>query len=358
MKKGLELEERALEALRRCLLDISFVKDFEIKRIDNAPFDLLVNLVLPQGQYSILIEIKSNGEPRSISNASFMLSRVQKEYSDSYLLIIAPYIAPHSSKILMEDGIGYIDFAGNCHIEFNNIYIHVGGHKNPFPENRGLRTAFSPKASRVIRVLLSQGLRIWKIEELAREANVSVGHVAKVKDILRDMAWIEEKKPGFVLSAPEELIGEWSRYNNFRNNTAIGFYSLEDVETREKDIMRLCSEKDIRCALTLFSGASKIVPYARYKRVAAYIDEGMEQIQNELDLKEVQSGSNVTLIRPYDEGVYYARKRISDLYVVSPVQLYIDLKSTGGLGSKTADHIYEKEIAPLWPKKLNTSQGN
>ncbi|MBN2025674.1 MAG: hypothetical protein JW854_02765 [Actinobacteria bacterium] len=358
MKNNLETEERALKALKECLSGINLIKDYEIERTTAAaPFDLIVKLILPQGEYNMLAEIKSGGEPRILRNAAFTLLRVREEYPESYPLLIAPYVSPHSSKILIEDGVGYIDFAGNCHIEFDNIYVHVGGHKNPFPEKRGLRTVFSPKASRVIRVLLSQGMRIWKIEELAREADVSVGHVFKVKDILKDMAWIEEMKPGFILRAPEELIGEWSRHYNFNRNTASDLYSFENVEPQEKEIMRFCSKNEIRCAFTMFSGASKMVPYARYKLVSAYIDKGMERIRDGLKLKEVDTGSNVMLINPYDEGVFYASRRIAGIDVVSPTQLYLDLKSSGGLGGKTADHLYEKEIAPLWSKTLSPNQG-
>ncbi len=305
MKSGLEMEDRALRALEGCLSGISLIKDFEIEKAPAAPFDLTVKLALPRGEYKLLVEMKSSGEPRILRNAALTLFRVRQEYPESYPLLIAPYVSPHSSKILVEEGVGYIDFVGNCHIEFDSIYVHVGGIKNPFPEKRGLRTAFSPKASRVIRVLLSQGIRIWKIEELANEAGVSVGHVAKVKGILKDMAWIEEKKPGFMLRAPEELLVEWSQHYNFRKNTITDLYSFDNVESLEKDIMQFCSKNNIRCAFTLFSGASKMVPYARYKKASAYIDKGLDRIQAGLNLKEVQTGSNVMLIEPYDEGVTY-----------------------------------------------------
>ena len=94
MKNGPELEERALKALEECLSGISLIEDFEIERTIAAPFDLTAKLVLPQGEYKMLVEIKSSGTPVILRNAAFTLLRVREEYPESYPLLIAPYVSP------------------------------------------------------------------------------------------------------------------------------------------------------------------------------------------------------------------------------------------------------------------------
>jgi hypothetical protein len=112
--------------------------------------------------------------------------------------------------MLKEASIGYVDFAGNCFLNFEKIFIRIEGKANPFPQKKELRTLFSPKASRIIRVLLNKPFTAWKVEELSRNAGVSLGLVAKVKKILLDRECIDEKPVGFALMKPQELLREWS----------------------------------------------------------------------------------------------------------------------------------------------------
>ena len=66
------------------------------------------------------------------------------------------------------------------------------------------------------------------------------------------------------------------------------------------------------------------------------------------ELKEVGSGANVTLLTPYDEGVYYGVSTREGSRIVSPVQLYLDLIGFKGRGEEAANAILEEVIKPLW----------
>ena len=70
----------------------------------------------------------------------------------------------------------------------------------------------------------------------------------------------------------------------------------------------------------------------------------MEQV----GLKEVQSGANVSLIIPYDEGVYYEAREMDSLRIVCPVQLYLDLKGYKGRGEEAAEAVWKQELSKLW----------
>jgi hypothetical protein len=90
--------------------------------------------------------------------------------------------------------------------------------------------------------------------------------------------------------------------------------------------------------------------------VFAYVDRGIEDIKEALKLKPVQSSSNVTLIVPYDRGVFYDLKRYDEMPVVSPVQLYLDLISYKGRGEDAAQFLLEQVIEPLWLQKQDTEK--
>ena len=62
----------------------------------------------------------------------------------------------------------------------------------------------------------------------------------------------------------------------------------------------------------------------------------------------VSSGANVILLEPYDEGVFYGSQSRGGAAVVSPIQIYLDLKKFGELGQKAADAIFDFVIRNLW----------
>jgi hypothetical protein len=86
----------------------------------------------------------------------------------------------------------------------------------------------------------------------------------------------------------------------------------------------------------------------RYQRVMACIGAGLEEVAVRLGLKEVTSGSNVTLMVPFDEGVFYGARLIDGVRIVSPIQVYLDLKGFRGRGEEAANAIFEEVLRPSW----------
>ena len=264
---------------------------------------------------------------------------------------MAPYISPQAAEICLKDGVGYIDFAGNGYLSFGQVYIEQTGRPNPFKRRRDLTSLYFPKASRVLRALMDNPGRTWKIQELANEAAVSLGQVANVKKLLLDREWISQQN-GFSLTEPWKLLEEWSNAYTYRKNEVRNFYSLQSIPEIEADLARVCSEKGIEYALTGFSGAARFAPAVRYNRAMAYVSTMLEDLVSSMILKEVESGANVMLLGPYDEGVFYGTQVIDDVRIASPVQIYLDLKSYKGRGEEAAEALLRDAIKPRWPKGI------
>jgi len=80
----------------------------------------------------------------------------------------------------------------------------------------------------------------------------------------------------------------------------------------------------------------------------AYVHPAREDVASLLNLKEVGSGANITLLDPYDEGVFYGTQVIDDIRIVSPLQIYLDLKGYKGRGEEAADVLLRDVIKPEW----------
>jgi len=342
---------KAQKAIRSCLEDVPFVRILSVEqepRWDMGRPDLIVNIEISGTELLLVIETKSSGQPRIARDAVNQILRYVNRRLNCYGIFAAPFVSKQSSEICKEGGIGYLDLAGNCYLSFGSIHIEREGKPNLYKRKNYLRSLYYPKAERILRVLLTNPNREWKIQELAKESNTSIGQVANVKKLLADHEWINTKYGRLSLSDPETLLSEWSTKYNFKRNTLKHYYSLKKVPDIEYDLSDYCKYKNIKYAFTAFSGAARYSPYVKYQRVMAYIQESELDFEHALNLKTVQSGANLTLIIPYDEGVFYKSKEIDNCFVAAPIQIFLDLINMKNRGEEAADFLFEQVIKSTW----------
>ncbi len=344
-------EEQTAQALQAALREVPFVSNIEIEQAsDNAAGrpDFVMRVETPSGTQTLLIEVKSSGQPRQARQAVAQLLRYLNNLPDAYGIFVAPYVSERAAAVCKEAGIGYLDLGGNCHLVFDHIFIEKKGIPNQYPEQREQRSLYTPKASRVLRVLLDDPSRRWRMKGLAEEAHVSLGHVANVKQRLLDREWLRDGQEGLYLAEPAALLSEWAENYRRRRSLVHDFYSFDAPGKIEQRIDEVCRRAGVRYALTAFSGAERLAPFVRYQRATAYVEENLEEIARDLSLKPVSSGANVQFIEPYDEGIFYGALCKDDLWVASPVQLYLDLSITKGRGDEAAAFLYREMIQPGW----------
>ncbi len=310
--------------------------------------DMLVSAKIGKRNYAIAVEIKSIGQPRFIRMAAQQLKEYLTAEKDvKYGILAAPYISEEGRQLCRKYGIGCIDLAGNAWLAFNSLYIDIQGKGNLYPTTRRIKSLFTRKSSRAVRVLLIDPKRFWFVQDLAREADLSLGQTSNIKRLLIDEDLLQEEGKSFRLAEPQRLLDAWTRNYSFKDNESLDFYAIEGTRVEQK-IASFCKEAAINYGLTLFSGANLVAPFVRYSRSFIYVEDKIPDIAKQLGLKEVTSGPNVTLLKPYDKGVFYRTKEVKELSIVSGVQLYIDLKNYQGRGEEAAQYILENRIKPTW----------
>ncbi|MBN1831731.1 MAG: hypothetical protein JW896_06420 [Deltaproteobacteria bacterium] len=351
--KGVLIEEKAENALRTCLQRIPFLTIEKIVReardgTGESMFDLVATICLGQKRLRIIAEVKNNGQPRVVRSAISQLKRYCENSSDVYCVFVAPYISPQAAEICINEGVGYLDLAGNCRLSFGEVYIEQRGNPNPYSEKRDLRSLYSPKAERVLRVLLNNPEKFWRFQPLAEETEVSLGQVSNVKTLLENREWLITSNDGFRVKDPDSLLEEWTKNYNFKRNIARNYYTLKTPAEIENDLAEECDRIKVNYAITGFSGAARYAPMVRYQRAMVYVANELDIITSRLSLKEVTSGANVTLLAPYDEGVFYGRRDVDGIQVASPVQIYLDLMNMKGRGEEAASAVLNKVIKQGW----------
>lgn len=349
MKNG-QLHKTAGEIIKDCLSGISFIRMKSIDPSpDNSSADLIILLETPLGQKELCVEISNNGQPRYARTLIDKLG-FHNGGIENYWIFAAPFISEKTGEMLRGANIGFIDFAGNCYISFDGIHIQKEGKENPFYTKRQFKSLFRLKASRVLRTLLSNPNKYWKIDRLAKEARVSTGHAFNIKEELLNREWAEFSNKGLKLTEAKKLLQEWSHNYQIEKQHCLGFYSLLTTSQLEDRIKKVCAELKLRYALSGLAGAFRLVPFVRYHRVNFYVEDAIEKIVALLDLKTVTSGENVILTIPPDDSIFCDTQMIEGIRVVSPIQLYLDLKTSGDRGNEAADFIYNEVIEPQWKK--------
>ena len=355
--KEAEITDKIAQKAKALFEDKRFIEVLsanELKRevsADNRRADFEMNVKLKNGKkYRIVFEVKSVGQPRYVRSAVNQLQSCLNNGKNSYGIVGAPYLSEESINICRDNNVGCVDLAGNCYIEFENIFIQIKGNPNPFMTTRHQKSLFAAKSTRVLRALLCQPGKKWRISELAKEAEVSLGQTANVKKKLLDDEYImEDEFKRIVLKNPDSLLKKWVDSYSYRQNKIYNFYSLDTSQQVEQQIGEYCNLNNIKYAFTLTTGADIVNPFLRYKRVFLYLKpENINAVSRDLRWKSVETGPNITVLEPYDEGVFYGIQDIRKKKVVSDIQLYLDLQSYKERGEEAAEQIYEKRIKPEW----------
>lgn len=352
-----ELQQAAIRAAQQCLRDMPFVEGLRETPGDDLRGDIVFRVILSfregvSQERLIVAEAKASGQPRFARQASAILHRHSTAWAQDenppILLFIAPYISDAAAAICTEEGVNYLDFAGNCRLSFDNVFIERQGHQNPYKRDANRVSLYAPKAERVLRTLLGSPGRAWQVRDLASEAGVSVGTVVDVRRLLLDREWMTIKREGVCLTQPAALLGEWANQYDYRRNKTHDFYSLKPVAETESAVAGACRDAGAHYALTGFSGAARYAPFVRYQKASLYVAGDIGAIAEAAKLKKVQSGANVTLLTPYDDGVFMESAAVGTDMVVSPLQAYLDLQNVRARGEEAAEYLYQQKIEPVW----------
>lgn len=359
MRVETDIEDQAQAKLKELLARVSFINvgAFEVAQNLGVHGQSRPDFVLPvkagNEQWRLIGEIKAQAQPRQIRMAVLELKDYLNTLGDqrAYPILMAPYISPNSAEICRQAGVGYADFAGNCHLMFGNVFIERSGVSNPQVEKRGLRSVFSPKSARILRVLLREPERTWKVADLAEATGTSYGQVSNVRKALVDQEWAKIESDGLRLVRPNAVLDAWGSASAKRGGRTRYYSPLlgENLDSQIKSALADAGQ-GAHAVLAAFSAARWLAPFARYPSQMFYADTAGEAILIErLQLVPVSKGENVIIERPEDDGVIADRIEAAPGYwATGLVQTYLDLTQFGERGVEAAGHLRQTRIDPLW----------
>ncbi|HVU32263.1 MAG TPA: type IV toxin-antitoxin system AbiEi family antitoxin [Opitutaceae bacterium] len=295
---------------------------------------------------TLVVEFKPQGHPRQLREAIDRLLRIRHRSNRAdYLVVAAPFITSEGAKVCEEENVGYYDLAGNCRLVFGNYFVERNGRPNPFRKDHvGASNLYGPKSERVLRVLFDG--QEWKVVPLAKRARVSTGTVSIVRNLLLEREWAREGSGGLTLTEPQKLLTDWAAVWKRRRETPKTYFTLAPLAEIETAMAKFADQHHAQFALTGAAGAWRVAPMTRYNRTQVYWEGDPEQLAAGVGLKPADTGANVHVFAPRDDGVFFGQQIVEGAPIVSALQLYLDLQRDPARGEEAAEHIWNVSLFP------------
>ena len=350
------LEARAMDAVRNLLADAPNVEveSVEHERQVGSAYrgDALINLSYPGGSYALVVEVKPHGAPRFVRSGVHQLESCVARLGRSgealggrrlIPMLVSPYLSPESRTICTDHDVAYLDLVGNARLAFGAVYIERAVADKPRTETRALRSIFTPKAAAILRVLLRDPNRAWRVADLAAKASASYGHVSNVRKALLEREWIEVRDDGATLVQPGALLKTWREsYRRPAGRSITGYTHLHGRQLDERLRGKLNPRPEHpRAIYSLHSAAQWLAPFSRSGAQTFYADEpGTEMLKEGLKLAPATRGANVVLHVPKDESLFDdASEPAPNVFCTSPIVTYLDLWKGNDRERETAEYL-------------------
>lgn len=290
--------------------------------------------------YDFTIEAKN--ELRK-ENKGFLLTRLEQlnTLTKRPTLVIGKYIALDVAKEMKENGINYLDMAGNCYIKNKDLVIYIAGQKVHRKEKTNQTKAFQEAGIKIIFNLLSNPKNLQlSYRELAELADVSIGSVSNVMKELDELNFLQKTKLKRVLKNKPTLLERWviAYQDVLRPRLVKKQMRFTKIESAKNWQQLPLDQED---GISRWGGepaAAILTNQLSPEKFSIYTSENLQNIGQELGLVPDING-NVEILQLFWKEKKNAKQ------VTPALLVYADLIGSGyGRNIEMAKRILEKEL--------------
>src|SRR6516225_4457493 len=285
---------QAIEQIQSCL-PAHWSTSLALKTNDAA--DARLTIRTPAGASAALaIGARRQLDPRLVGEVAGAL---RSAAADAFV-VIAPFLGARTRERLTDEGVGYVDLAGNMRLVLDRPTVLIaarGGEKNPWAEPRNTRSLHAAKASRLVRALCDGEPR----------GPVTLVHRAR-------------------------LIRRWALDYRFRE--AHRFVSFAHAHGVPGALAAL-RDAGVPYALTARAGAAALLEVALPGTVTAYVDNP-ERVAATIGAVPIDAGGNVVLIDAFDPFALEGGFEAGGLRYAARAQIIADLLDSPAPGPAQA----------------------
>jgi hypothetical protein len=266
------------------------------------------------------------------------LERALARFPGAELFIVAR--APRGlQRLAAERGVNYLDLEGRGRVVAPGFFYVAEPRAELSAPRRGAVSPFAPKASRVVRALLSEPSARWRLSHLAALAHSNPGNVHRTLSALVDQGVVERDEDAYVVVDPGSLLEAWAEQQPPHRERL----ALTVEGTLRHDVRRWLDRLDGPAVVSGELGAELLAPYRPAETAIVHVlgtDAYAMVIEAcERERRPPRPGASVLRFDRSDEGVRDFGCTIGDLPVASAQQVYVDLAGDLGRGREAAEHV-------------------
>lgn len=311
---------------------------------------LCVNVESNRNEYDGIINI--NGHTFTVEaknelrkeNKGFLYARLDelKAKTKRPTLIIAKYITSEVALELRDNGINYLDVAGNCFIKYEELLLHIVGQKVHKKEKTNQAKAFQEVGIKIIFNLLNNPDNLQlSYRELAELADVSIGSVSNIMNELEEQNFILKTKLKRILKNKPALLERWVvAYQDVLRprllKKKMRFIKPDFTQTWRN--LQLDNEEGI--ALWGAEPAAALLTNQLIPEVfSIYTTESWQNLGQKIGLVPDLNGK-VEILQ-----IFWKQDQVNNKQTVPPLLLYADLIGSGfSRNNETAQIILKNEL--------------
>jgi hypothetical protein len=296
------------------------------------------------GRTRVAVEIKQ----RANAATAWQLVHKAESRPDTPLLLIADETTADARAILGEHGIAVVDGLGNAHIELPGLLFHLEGRGRP---QQSRPTRLTGKAGLVAQALLLRPDRNRQVQDLAKEAGISLGLAHRVLARLEAEGIITAEGKGRNrvrrVTNPTALLDLWAEENVDRPRRTLGYLLAQTPQQLIEELGGNLGRSGIDYALTGAAAASLVAPFITAIPVVdvwVTATAAPEELYDAAQADQVTDGQNVVFLQAKDDTPLAFREQVKDLWVANRFRLYADLRGDPRRGREQADHLRQEVI--------------
>jgi hypothetical protein len=274
------------------------------------------------------------------------LDRARARFPDAELFVVDR--APRGlRRAASEQGVNYLDLRGHGRVVVPG-FVYVA---EPRPDVAGLvrnsASPFAPKASRVVRALLSDPSARWRLSDLAALSHSNPGNVHRTLSALVDSGVVERDEDSYVVADPGSLLEAWAEQKQVAREQV----SVAVEGTLREDVERWLERLGGHAVVSGELAAEILAPYlpAESAIVHALSTDAFAAIEGNRArfplLSGLAPGAGRLVLDLADEGVADFGTSAQGLPLASPQQVYVDLAGDVGRGREAAEHLRRHVLA-------------
>jgi len=311
---------------------------------DVPPIDAVV--IDEAGRPTVAVEFKSQV---AAPDARMLAARFGS--SRPPMVVVANETTEPARAILQEAGIGVVDGVGNAHLELPGLTIHLLKPTRLARAKPG-RVRISGKTAVVVQALLLEPERDWKLTDLAKRAEVSVGTAHRAVRNLEDRELLIEKGRGPMrrrrvrdAGALLDLFAEELRDRGARSFMAYRFEQAE--RDLPKAVGRELGRQDLGYAISGVAAANILAPFLTAVPVVAIwisAEVPLASAAAAINAEATERGANLALMQMDDDTPLAFSMKRDHLRLANAFRVYVDAVRDPQRGAEQAEYFRRKVI--------------